>query len=122
MRLITDNFEQAQPDNHGVIIRISGDIDMYTSPDLRTELMSHIGKKITPILVDFGEVSYVDSSGIATLVEALKLIKEYNGALKLIAIPKGVIEIFNFLKLEKVFEIYSGVDAFGTYTKLQSEV
>jgi anti-sigma B factor antagonist len=107
MKIVTNSFKS------GIIVRLSGDIDLETSPELRTELITYIRKKINPILVDFEAVSYVDSSGIATLVEALKLMRAYNGSLKLIAIPKSVIEIFNFLKLEKVFEIYSDASSCG---------
>jgi anti-sigma B factor antagonist len=105
MKITTDNFKG------GIIIKLSGDIDLETSPELRTVLLSYINKKTSPIIVDFSDVSYVDSSGIATLVEALKLMKEYVGSLKLTAIPKSVIEIFNFLKLEKVFNIYDDVSS-----------
>lgn len=92
------------------VMEISGDIDMYTSPELRQELMGLLHKKFSPVLVDFKKVSYIDSSGIATFVEALKVIKTYGGRLKFFSIPCRIIEIFNFSKLDKVFEIYRTID------------
>jgi anti-sigma B factor antagonist len=94
----------------GKVIEISGDIDMYTSPELRKELMGLIHKKFSPVIVDFKKVSYIDSSGIATFVEALKGIKTYGGSLKFFSIPSRIIEIFNFSKLDRVFEIYRTID------------
>ena len=87
------------------VIAISGDIDMYSSPELRKELMFLVQKKVTPLLVDFRGVSYIDSSGIATFVEGLKCMMAYGGKMKLVAIPERIMEIFSFAKLDKVFDI-----------------
>ena len=54
------------------VMALSGEIDMYSSPALREEMMGLINKRVTPLLVDFKGVSYIDSSGIATFVEGLK--------------------------------------------------
>jgi anti-sigma B factor antagonist len=91
-------------------MELSGEIDMYTSPELRKELMGLLQRKVSPLLVDFKEVSYIDSSGIATFVEGLKGIKTYGGRLKFFSIPDRIVEIFNFSKLDRVFEIYRNLD------------
>jgi anti-sigma B factor antagonist len=92
------------------VMELSGEIDMYTSPELRRELMGLLHRKVSPLLVDFKEVSYIDSSGIATFVEGLKGIKTYGGRLKFFSIPDRIVEIFNFSKLDRVFEIYRNLD------------
>lgn len=92
------------------IIELSGDIDMYTSPELRRELMGLVHRKVSPLLIDFKKVSYIDSSGIATFVEGLKGVKTYGGRLKFFSIPERIVEIFNFSKLDRVFEIYGTLD------------
>jgi anti-sigma B factor antagonist len=92
------------------VMALSGEIDMYSSPTLREEMMGLIDKKVTPLLVDFKRVSYIDSSGIATFVEGLKHMMSYGGRLKLIGLLEGVWEIFRFSKLEKVFEIYGSIE------------
>ncbi len=89
---------------------LSGEIDMHSSPVLRKELMKLVDRKITPLIVDFGGVSYIDSSGIATFVEVLKSMMEYGGALRLTGIPDSVMEIFRFARLDSVFDIYESVD------------
>ena len=94
-------------DNKGTkVIAVSGDIDMHTSPDLRKALMSLVQKKVTPLYVDFRGVSYIDSSGIATFVEGLKVMMTYGGKLKFIGIPAHIMEIFCFAKLDRVFEMH----------------
>ena len=92
------------------VIALSGDIDMYSSPDLRRELMTLIKKKANFLFIDFTSVSYIDSSGIATFVEGLKYMKSYGGRLRLFCLPDRIVEIFRFSKLDRVFEIYGSID------------
>ncbi len=95
------------------IIALSGDVDMYSSPDLREKLMDLVKKKTPALFIDFKKVSYIDSSGIATFVEGLKGMKSYGGRLLFFDVPPRIMEIFNFSKLDKVFEIYGSIeDAF----------
>ncbi|MDA8078276.1 MAG: STAS domain-containing protein [Nitrospiraceae bacterium] len=95
------------------VFALSGEIDMASSPALRSELMALVGRKAPVVFVDFKDVSYIDSSGIATFVEGLKAMMPYGGRLKLLGVPAKIMEIFNFSKLDKVFEIYGNVeDAF----------
>ncbi|KJU82586.1 Anti-sigma factor antagonist [Candidatus Magnetobacterium bavaricum] len=98
-------------DHDGVIVvSPSGEIDMYSSPELRKQLLSLIKKKTSPIIVALRDVSYIDSSGIATFVEALKRMMPYKGKLKITEIPESIMKIFNFSKLDKVFEMYETID------------
>ena len=92
------------------VMALSGEIDMYSSPALREEMMGLIDKGVTPLLIDFKGVPYIDSSGIATFVEGLKRMMSYGGRLKLIGLLEGVKEIFSFSKLDKVFEIYGSFE------------
>ena len=93
-----------------IVIVISGEIDMHSSPELRARLLELIDKKPPVLLIDFTSVSYIDSSGIATFVEALKHMKSYGGKLHLCGLPAGIREIFGFSKLDKVFEIFGNID------------
>ena len=93
-----------------VICNIKGDIDINSSPDIRksfTELTESQQKKI---VIDLKEVSYIDSSGLATLVEVLKRVKSYGGKLKLSNLADKVKGLFEITKLEKIFEIYDATE------------
>jgi anti-sigma B factor antagonist len=92
------------------VLELSGDIDMFSSPELREQLMALIGKKVPALSVNFDKVSYIDSSGIATFVEGLKCMKSYGGRLQFFSIPEGIMEIFRFSKLDRVFEIYGNIE------------
>jgi anti-sigma B factor antagonist len=92
------------------VIAPSGDVDMHSSPDLRKELLKQIKEKIGCLIVNFENVSYIDSSGIATFVEGLKSMKTYGGRLKLAGMPDEIMEIFKFSRLDSIFEIYTNID------------
>ncbi len=92
------------------VIEPSGEIDMHTSPELRKELMALIGKKETPLLINCQNVSFIDSSGIATFVEGLKGIMSYEGRFILTGIHERIMEIFIFSKLDRVFEIHKTIE------------
>lgn len=92
---------------NATIVSITGDVDLYSSPEVRKVLISLTEKKTKNILVDLSRVSYMDSSGVATLVEGLQLMGKYKGKLILFGLEASVKEVFELSRLDKVFEIYS---------------
>ena len=92
------------------IIALSGDVDMDTSPELRRQLLLLIDQRTPVIMVDLENVTYMDSSGIATFVEGLKNMMAYRGRLKFFRIPTKVKDIFTFSKLDKVFDMYGSME------------
>jgi anti-sigma B factor antagonist len=87
------------------IITVEGDIDMFTSPGLRDTLVPMFDKGLERIIVDLSGVSFMDSSGIATLVEGLQWSKKVNKAFVLAGLGKNVFNALSLTKLEKVFSI-----------------
>jgi anti-sigma B factor antagonist len=88
------------------ILAIEGEIDLACSPDLRATL-HHLAKKRVPVLVlDFQQVSYVDSSGLATLIEYVRLAQEYDGKFALVSVSERVRTIFELVRLTEFFPIY----------------
>ena len=92
-----------------VIIEVQGEVDLYTSPGMRDAIVQSTAAKTPTVVVDLSGVGYMDSSGVATLVEGLQLSRGYGGAFRLAGIGGVVREVFKFAKLEKVFEIYPDV-------------
>ncbi len=93
------------------IVQIDGEVDLYSSPELRTKLMELTGAKEKAIIVDLLNVKYMDSSGVATLVEALQQVGKYKGRLMLANLRDAVKDVFELSRLDKVFDIYSDVKA-----------
>ena len=72
------------------IFELSGELDFHTSPSLRDQLHDVLDKKSPKVIVNLKKVSYIDSSGLATFVEAFQKIKRYNG--KLVLTELGLFE------------------------------
>jgi anti-sigma B factor antagonist len=94
--------------NHGSvkIVEAEGEVDLYSSPKLRKVLLDLTKSEHKAILVDLNKVKYMDSSGIATLVEALQQVGKYHGKLKLTNLREAVKDVFELSRLDKVFDIY----------------
>lgn len=91
--------------NHS-ILNIKGDVDLYSSPQLRKQILALANKKNARVLVNFLEVTYMDSSGVATLVEALQLTNKNGGKLRLFNLGQPIKDVFELSRLDRVFEIY----------------
>ncbi len=85
------------------IIQVNGEINISTSPALKKIFEKEPSKKI---VVDLEKVSYIDSSGLATLVEVLKRARSQGGALGLAGMSDKVKSLFEITKLDKLFSIF----------------
>ena len=88
-----------------LLIRPLGDVDMHESPKLRTVVLAEIKKKPKAVIVDLTQVGFIDSSGIATLVEALKESKNVGASLSLCGLSEKILDVFELARLDKVFKI-----------------
>ena len=93
-----------------VIVRPSGEIDLGRSPSLRTSISQVQRNKPKRLIFDLREVPYMDSSGVATLVEAMQVARRYQGALVLCGLHERVRSIFEIARLDMVFKIVDSVD------------
>lgn len=87
------------------VVRPYGKIDILTSSELRSALSELTKKKAMKVIVDLAQVTYLDSSGLATLLEALKNLKEYEGKLQLANVPDRILKVLSLMKLDLIFEI-----------------
>ncbi len=92
------------------IVDVTGDIDMVTSPSLRKTLLESL-KKTPRLVVNLSEVRYVDSSGIASLVEVLKAARKTEKRLVLVGLNEAVHEVLRLTRLIKIFDIRETEDA-----------
>jgi len=90
-----------------VVLVVEGEINFNSSPDFRKAFLKVLDSKAQKVVVNLIGVGYVDSSGLATLVEAHQKVKSSGGKLKLASLTPKVKSLFEITKLEKLFEIYS---------------
>lgn len=93
------------------LIKLDGEFDLHRSPDVRREILEVIAEKPAKVMIDLSTMTYIDSSGLATLLEAMQGVEGYGGKLYLVAMQKSVRPIFEISKLDEVFRIADSVDA-----------
>lgn len=102
---------ERDPDGAMVVIRPTADVDMSRSPQLRAALRDSQSGKLDRLIVDLGEVGYMDSSGLATLVEAMRTAKRMGTRMILCAMNEKVRAIFEIARLDQFFVIVDELDA-----------
>jgi len=88
-----------------------GDVDLTGSPTLRQEIRKAQGSKPQRLVINLGQVPYMDSSGVATLVEAMQVAKRSGSALVLCAMQDRVKSVFEIARLDTVFTIVDSQEA-----------
>jgi anti-sigma B factor antagonist len=108
-RLTIDTVRQA--DQH--VVRLSGEVDLRSSPQLRNVLLDVLAAKPRRLIVDLAQVGYMDSSGVGTLVEIKRLIERGAGQIVLAGLQPRVRSVFEITQLDKFFRIAASVDEVG---------
>ena len=88
-----------------LVFHPAGDVDLSSSPDLRKLLLATAKEPHPTIAVNLSVVEYMDSSGVAVLVEGLKACRDCGKAFVLIAPSPPVMKVLQLMKLNAVFEI-----------------
>ncbi|MGB5305107.1 MAG: STAS domain-containing protein [Gammaproteobacteria bacterium] len=91
------------------VIVLRGDVDLSSSPEARKLLLSSIGGS-DRVLVDLSGVTYIDSSGVASLVEALQASKKNGTLFALAAASEPTRRVLELARLDQVFTMYATVD------------
>ena len=100
---IEDLSIQVTHSDREAVISLSGRVTIDSSPGLRKELHALLGQQSPPtLIVDLSELSYIDCSGIATLVEALRIARQSDTKLQLRGLhdgPRHLLEVTGLLHL-----------------------
>lgn len=98
--------------NGGVAAAVTGEIGFARSPQLRQELIELIGEhKPARLVLDMAAVPYMDSSGVATLVEAMQQQRQRQASLVLFGMQPRVKSVFEIARLDLVFKIVPDLEA-----------
>jgi anti-sigma B factor antagonist len=98
-----------------IVVELAGEVDLSCSPDARKQILQCLDSK-SNLLVDLSGVSYIDSSGVASLVEGYQTAKKKNLRFGLIGVSGAAMSVLQLARLDKVFPIHASVEA-----RLQSE-
>jgi anti-sigma B factor antagonist len=93
------------------LLVLSGEVDLKYSPDLREKILASL-KAGNALLIDMGGVSYIDSSGIASLVEGYQTAKSADLEYGLLNISKTAMQVLALTRLDKIFKLYTDATEF----------
>jgi anti-sigma B factor antagonist len=105
------------------VLRITGEIDVYTAPELRERVIHLIDGGTRHLIIDLRQVTFLDSTGLGALVGSLKRLRTHGGSLKLVTSAERIMEIFRITGLNRAFALYPSVeDAMNTDEHWQQAV
>ncbi len=93
------------------VLPLDGEIDLHVSPGIASSLKAIIDAKPKKVVVDLARVSYIDSSGLAVLIEGMQNVAGYGGLFSLAGLQETVRPIFEIARLDQVFRIFPDVDS-----------
>lgn len=101
--------EQIREQDGRLIIALEAEVDLNRAPEIRRLLLGCVARGLD-VLVDLSGVTYIDSSGIASLVEALQEAGKNGVGLGLVAVSQDARKVFELARLDKVFAIHADLD------------
>ena len=88
------------------VISLAGEVDLYTAPEFKAQLLDVIGKGGKRIIVDFTDTTFIDSTTLGVLVGGMKRLRSNDGELSLVCSDRNITKIFEITGLDRVFTIY----------------
>jgi anti-sigma B factor antagonist len=98
------NTEQVQDGVH--VISLTGEVDLYTAPEFKQELLRVIGDGAARVVVDLTHTTFIDSTTLGVLVGGVKRLRPNGGQLSLVCSDRNITKIFEITGLDRVFTIY----------------
>ena len=98
-----------QREGEATVVVVKGEIDVYTAPKLREQLIDLVTAGAYNLIVDMQNVEFLDSTGLGVLVGALKRVRTHDGSLRLVCTQDRILKIFRITGLTKVFPIHASV-------------
>lgn len=91
------------------VLSLSGEIDLNESPNARKQILGCIKKK-SNLLIDLSAVEYIDSSGVASLVEGLQTSRSKKLEFALVGVSDSALQVLQLARLDTVFTIYNSLE------------
>jgi anti-sigma B factor antagonist len=89
------------------IVDVIGDITLYNTPEVRKVLLELLKEKQAKrVIVNLQNVKYIDSAGVASLVEGLKISRDMKSGFALYGLSRTTREVLELTRLLKVFEVH----------------
>ena len=97
-------IEESKSNDETVVV-VQGEVDLYTSPQLRSAILKAVPAAVGGVALDLSGVGYIDSSGVATLVEGLRSARKHGKTFTLVAPSPAVLQVLELTRLDQVFDL-----------------
>lgn len=94
-------------DEQASIVDLQGEVDVYTAPQLKQQIITMLDSGVKHIVVNLADVEYLDSTALGVLIGGLKRLREREGTLDLICPNPRIKRIFEITGLDKIFDMYT---------------
>jgi anti-sigma B factor antagonist len=101
-KISTRTLENGMP-----LIELEGEVDVYTAPQLKQQMIQLLEAGTKQMAVDLTKVEYLDSTALGVLIGGLKRMRERDGNLALICPSPRIRRVFEITGLDKIFDIFS---------------
>src|SRR5687767_8573222 len=88
------------------VISLAGEVDLYTAPEFKQQLLEVISQGARNVVVDFSDTTFIDSTTLGVLVGGVKRLRSNDGQLALVCSDRNITKIFEITGLDRVFTIY----------------
>jgi anti-sigma B factor antagonist len=95
-----------QVDGGAYVISLAGEVDLYTAPEFKQQLLDVISQGGKEVIVDFSNTTFIDSTTLGVLVGGVKRLRTNDGQLSLVCSDRNITKIFEITGLDRVFSIY----------------
>src|SRR4051794_23737745 len=92
------------------VISLAGEVDLYTAPEFKQQLLEVIGQGGKQVIVDFTNTTFIDSTTLGVLVGGVKRLRTNDGQLSLVCSDRNITKIFEITGLDRVFAIHATRD------------
>jgi anti-sigma B factor antagonist len=93
-------------DDATYVISLTGEVDLYTAPEFKQQLLDVISQGGKDVVVDFSNTTFIDSTTLGVLVGGVKRLRAQDGRLALVCSDRNITKIFEITGLDRVFTIY----------------
>jgi anti-sigma B factor antagonist len=92
------------------VLPLSGDIDLVSAPDVRLRLAEATEQRPSFVVLDLGDLDFVDSTGLGVFVGAVRRVRDQGGDVRIAAARPGIERVFAITGLDRVFRMFSTVE------------
>jgi anti-sigma B factor antagonist len=109
LRVLTDDRKETMTDDRTAVLQPTGRLNMVAAPAFKSMVEETVASGQTRIVVDLGQVTFIDSSGLGALIAGLKATRQAGGDLRIADVPEQVLTVLRLTNLDRVLRAHPTV-------------